>query len=119
MRAPNLFLIYVSDAESSAAFYSHLFEIEPTFTSQRYVASDVAPGVLFALWTGRNQYAVPRTTRTSELGLMIPGPVSAVDETFTRCVAKAPTSWRSRTTTSSAAHSGLRIRTASSSGSHR
>lgn len=52
MPAPNLFLIYVRDAEAATAFYSDLFEIEPTFTSPHYVAFEVAPGVLFALWTG-------------------------------------------------------------------
>ncbi|MGO1480190.1 MAG: VOC family protein, partial [Brachybacterium sp.] len=88
MPAPNLFLIYVSDAEAATAFYSNLFEIEPTFTSPRYVAFEVAPGVLFALWTGRNEHAVPSTPRTSELGLMVPGPASAVDETFTSWVSK-------------------------------
>lgn len=88
MPAPNLFLIYVSDAEAATAFYSNLFEIEPTFTSLRYVAFEVAPGVLFALWTGRNEHAVPSTPRTSELGLMVPGPASAVDETFKSWVSK-------------------------------
>lgn len=88
MSAPNLFLIYVSDAEAATAFYSDLFEIEPTFTSPRYVAFDVAPGVLFALWTGRNEHAVSSTPRTSELGLMVPGTASTVDETFARWSAK-------------------------------
>ena len=32
MPAPNLFLIYVRDAENATAFYSDLFEIKPTFT---------------------------------------------------------------------------------------
>src|SRR5699024_9324079 len=80
MPAPNLFLIYVRDAEAATAFYSDLFEIEPTFTSPRYVAFEVAPGVLFALWTGRSEHAVPSTPRTCEVGLMVPGPASAVDE---------------------------------------
>ncbi|MGB8406457.1 MAG: VOC family protein [Mycobacterium sp.] len=88
MSAPNLFLIYVSDAEAATAFYSDLFEIEPTFTSPRYVAFEIARGVLFALWTGRSENAVPSTPRTSELGLMVPGRASAVDETFARWTAK-------------------------------
>jgi len=54
MTAPNLFLTYVTDAQRSTAFYSDLFDIEPTFTSPRYVAFEVAPGVLFAIWTGHN-----------------------------------------------------------------
>jgi len=88
MPAPNLFLIYVRDAENATAFYSDLFEIEPTFTSPRYVAFEVAPGVLFALWTGRSENADPSTPRTCEVGLMVPGPASAVDETFTSWVSK-------------------------------
>lgn len=51
--APNLFLTYVSDAKRSTAFYSDLFDIEPNFTSPRYVAFEVTPGVLFAIWTGQ------------------------------------------------------------------
>lgn len=88
MPAPNLFLIGVRDAEAATAFYSDLFEIEPTFTSPHYVAFDVAPGVLFALWTGYSDDAVPSTPRTSEVGLMVPGAASAVDEIFTSWVSK-------------------------------
>lgn len=88
MSAPNLFLIYVSDAERSTAFYSDLFDIEPTFTSPRYVAFEVAPGVLFAIWTGHNDNTTPDTPRTSEIGLMIPGPASAIDDIYREWVAK-------------------------------
>lgn len=88
MPAPNLFLIYVSDAESATAFYSTLFEIEPAFTSPRYVAFEVAPGVLFALWTGRKDQAARNTARTSEVGLMVSGQARAIDETFTNWLAK-------------------------------
>ncbi|WP_247048245.1 VOC family protein [Arthrobacter rhizosphaerae] len=88
MPAPNLFLIYVSDAEAATAFYSDLFEIEPNFSSPRYVAFEVAPGILFALWTGRNEHAIPSTPRTFEVGLMIPGSASAVDALYGRWVAK-------------------------------
>lgn len=88
MSAPNLFLIYVTDAEASTRFYSSLFDVEPTFISPRYVAFAVAPGVLFALWTGRSEHAVPSTPRTSEVGLMVPGAGSAVDEIYARWMAK-------------------------------
>lgn len=82
MSAPNLFLIGVRDTQAATAFYSDLFEIEPTFTSPRYVAFEVAPGVLFALWAGYSERAVPSTPRTSEVGLMVPGAAAAVDEIF-------------------------------------
>ncbi|WP_285041287.1 VOC family protein [Plantibacter sp. LMC-P-059a] len=91
MSAPNLFLIQVQDARAATAFYSELFEIEPVFTSTRYVAFPVAPGVLFALWTGRNEHAVPGTPRTSEVGLMVPGSQSAVDRLFAEWTAKGVT----------------------------
>ena len=65
MPAPNLFMTYVSDAERSTAFYRNLFDIQPDFTSPRYVAFEVAPGVLFAIWTGDNEHASPQTPRTS------------------------------------------------------
>lgn len=88
MPAPNLFLIYVRDTVNATAFYSRLFEIEPTFTSPRYVAFEVAPGVLFALWSGRSELANPSTPRTSEVGLMVPGTPAAIDEMFMNWVAK-------------------------------
>ncbi len=88
MTAPNLFLTYVTDAQRSTAFYSDLFDIEPTFTSPRYVAFEVAPGVLFAIWTGHNEHTTLETPRTSELGLMLPGGGDAIDEVYQQWVAK-------------------------------
>jgi predicted enzyme related to lactoylglutathione lyase len=91
MPAPNLFLSYVSDAEAATAFYNDLFEITPVFTSPRYVAYEVAPGVLFAVWTGRSEHAVTGTPRTSEVGLMVPRSAAAVDEVFAQWKAKGVT----------------------------
>lgn len=88
MTAPNLFLIYVQDAQAATAFYSDLFDLQPIFTSPRYVAFEVAPDVLFALWTGRNEHAVPTTPRMSEVGLMIPGTLAVIDEVYERWVKK-------------------------------
>ena len=68
MPAPNLFLIYVTDIERSTTFYSDLFDIDPNFTSLRYVAFEVAPGVLFAIWNGHEENISPDTPRTSEIG---------------------------------------------------
>lgn len=91
MTAPNLFLIYVSDAKAATQFYSSLFDIQPVFTSPRYVSFEVADGVLFALWTGRSEHAVITTPRTAELGLMVPGASLAVDEVFKQWEAKGVT----------------------------
>ena len=88
MPAPNLFLIGVRDTQAATAFYSDLFEIEPTFTSPHYVAFEAAPGVLFALWTGYSEHALQSTPRTTEVGLMVPGPPEAIDEIFTKWVLK-------------------------------
>ena len=89
--APNLFLVYVRDAEDASAFYSDLFDIQPSFTSPRYVAFDVAPGVVFAVWTGRSEHAVPATPRVSEVGLMVPGSAATVDAVYAQWTAKGVT----------------------------
>lgn len=88
MSAPNLFLVYVSDTARATTFYRELFDVEPTFTSPRYVAFDAAPGVLFALWSGRPDAAVPDTPRTSEVGLMVPGGPAEIDAIHDAWVAK-------------------------------
>lgn len=88
MSAPNLFLIYVSDAERSTAFYSDLFDIKPTFISPRYVAFEVAPGVLFAIWTGHKENIGSKTPRASEVGLMVPGYASTIDDIYQKWVSK-------------------------------
>ena len=105
MSAPNLFLTYVSDAKRSTAFYSDLFDIEPNFTSPRYVAFEVTPGVLFAIWTGRNGDTTRDTPRTSEIGLMAPGRPRRSMTPTERGSRRAYTSSRNRTTTCSAAPS--------------
>lgn len=82
MSTPNLFLIYVTDIERSTHFYSDLFEMEPATTTPRYVPFEVAPNVLFALWSGRRDTVTPATPRTSEVGLMVPGSAAAVDDVY-------------------------------------
>ncbi|MEI5671764.1 MULTISPECIES: VOC family protein [unclassified Nocardioides] len=91
MTAPNLFLVYVTDIERSTAFYRDLFDLEPQLTTPRYVPFEVAPGVLFALWSGRADRVTPEVVRTSEVGLMVPGSAAAVDELFTAWTAQGAT----------------------------
>ena len=91
MPAPNLFLIYVTDVERATNFYRDLFEIEPVMTTPRYIPFEVAPGVLFALWSGRADQISTQTPRTSEVGLMVPGSTAAVDDTYATWVAKGAT----------------------------
>jgi catechol 2,3-dioxygenase-like lactoylglutathione lyase family enzyme len=87
MTTPNLFLIYVTDVERSTRFYSELFGMEPVMVTPRYVPYEVAPGVLFALWSGRAEQ-VTDAPRTSEVGLMVPGGGAKVDELFADWTAK-------------------------------
>ncbi|MEU6287039.1 VOC family protein [Streptomyces sp. NPDC046988] len=91
MSAPNLFLVYVNDVERATAFYSDLFDIKPVITTPRYVPFEVAPGVLFALWSGRADQVAPGTPRTSEVGLMVPGSPAAIDGIHATWVAKGVT----------------------------
>lgn len=85
---PNLFLVYVTDVERATAFYADLFEMRPQVTTPRYVPFEVAPGVLFALWSGRADRVSPEAPRHFEVGLMVPGSGAAVDEVFARWSAK-------------------------------
>ncbi|MFV0461167.1 MAG: VOC family protein [Actinomycetales bacterium] len=91
MSAPNLFLIYVTDVERSTAFYTDLFEVEPIQITPRYVPFPVAPGVLFALWSGRGDTVTPETPRSFEVGLMVPRATAAVDEVYEKWTAKGVT----------------------------
>lgn len=91
MPAPNLFLIYITDVGRSTEFYRALFEIEPVMRTPRYVPFEVAPGVLFALWSGSSETIDSSTPRTSEVGLMVPGGASAVDTLYSEWLAKSVT----------------------------
>lgn len=81
---PNLFLTYVTDVDRSTKIYSQLFDMQPTMLTPRYVSFEVAPEVLFALWTGKADHVGPGVPRTSEVGLMIAGGGAAIDEMYTR-----------------------------------
>lgn len=85
---PNLFLIYVTDVQRSTGFYSDLFEMEPVMVTPRYVPFEVAPGVLFALWSGAGDAVTATTPRSSEVGLMLPGSSDAVDHCYAKWMAK-------------------------------
>lgn len=91
MGAPNLFLIYVTDVERSTAFYADLFDMKPLTLTPRYVPFQVAPGVLFALWSGRGDTVTPHTPRACEVGLMVPRTTAAVDDVYEKWAAKGVT----------------------------
>lgn len=91
MYRPNLFLTYVTDAQASADFYRDLFGIEPNFTSPRYVSFEIAPRVLFAVWSGHNESTLQTATHTAEVGLMVPGTAETVDTIYAEWAAKGVT----------------------------
>ncbi|HEY8700715.1 MAG TPA: VOC family protein [Arthrobacter sp.] len=91
MATPNLFLIYVKDVQRSTAFYSDLFQMGPVMVTPRYVPFEVAPGVLFALWSGAGEDVTQKTPRSSEVGLMLPGSGDAVDRCYAEWTAKGVT----------------------------
>lgn len=91
MGAPNLFLIYVSDANASARFYGDLFEMEPTFTSPFFISFDIADGVSFAVWSGEDagsRAADAGENPRHEIGLTLPGGAAEIDERFQKWRAK-------------------------------
>ena len=91
MTTPNLFLIYVTDVERSTAFYSDLFDMKPQTITPRYVPFEVAPGILFALWSGRAEQVTPDLPRTCEVGLMLTGGQLVVDDRYAEWSAKGVT----------------------------
>lgn len=84
MPAPNLFIVYVTDITASTTFYSKAFEIEPRFTSPRFVEFNVAPGVGLALWSGRSSEVTQDLIRTSEVCLNMPGGATEIEAQFLR-----------------------------------
>ncbi len=89
--SPNLFLIYVTDVERATRFYSDLFDMTPQMTTPRYVSFEVAPEVLFALWSGRAETVDANASRFSEVGLMVPGSAAAVDAIYDEWAGKGVT----------------------------
>jgi catechol 2,3-dioxygenase-like lactoylglutathione lyase family enzyme len=89
--APNLFLVYVKDVKLSTRFYRDLFDMEPVMETPRYVPFQVAPGVLFAVWSGGGADVTPATPRSSEVGLMLAGGAAAVDTLFEQWFPKGVT----------------------------
>lgn len=90
MPAPNMFINYVRDAAEAARFYSDLFEVEPVFTSPRYIAFEIAPGATFAVWSGAELPEGEPVAR-SEMGLTVPGGEAEVDALYARWVDKGIT----------------------------
>ncbi|WP_067852214.1 VOC family protein [Nocardia shimofusensis] len=79
MTAPNMFIVYVTDAPASARFYGDLFDMKPVFESPRFIAFDLGGGVQLALWSGVDDDHLGAVTRTSEVCLTIDGGADRID----------------------------------------
>lgn len=69
------FIVYVTDAQASAAIYRDLLDLPPAFESPRFMSLALPGGVQLALWSGSeiagDLLSSPETTRTSELCLSL------------------------------------------------
>lgn len=88
---PNAYYLYVTDIKRSTSFYESLFEIEPIFTSPRYVAYEIGSGVTFALWSGKSDSVEQNPPRTSELGMNMTIAASELDALYERWIDKGAT----------------------------
>lgn len=88
---PNMFIVSVKDVEKSTRFYRDLFDMEPIMTTPRYVPFEIAPGVIFAIWSGSGAEVMPTTPRSSEVGLLLPGGGAEIDDLFDTWVERGAT----------------------------
>ncbi|RRS01334.1 VOC family protein [Glycomyces terrestris] len=81
MPAPNLFIVYVSDAPAAARFYGDLFGMKPVFEAPSYVSFDLGGGVGLSLWSRSGVDLAADPVRTSEVCLAVDrdGAPAAVD----------------------------------------
>ena len=80
MPAPNMFIVYVSDAPTAARFYTELFDLKPCFESPAFLSYDLGGGVQLALWSGGSSDLTG--VRTSEVCLTLSGGPEEIDRYF-------------------------------------
>ena len=81
MNRETVFIIYVSDIDTSVGFYSDLLELKTDFISPRYVTFSLGDGVSLALWTGNADALEGAVGRTTEVCINVPADqVSSVFE---------------------------------------
>jgi predicted enzyme related to lactoylglutathione lyase len=88
MTAPNMFIVYVSDAPASARFYGDLFEMSPSFESPGFIAFHLDSGVQLALWSRAEVDLAETSVRTSEVCLTVADAPASVDALFASWKAK-------------------------------
>ncbi|MEU6859753.1 VOC family protein [Glycomyces sp. NPDC046736] len=79
MPAPNLFIVYVADAQASARFYGDLFDLEPVFETPAYISFDLGGGIGFSLWSRSGVDFTANPVRTSELCIAVSRDSNEVD----------------------------------------
>lgn len=79
---PNFFVIYVSDVQRSATFYSDLFEMEPTTVSPVFIGYTLEGGVTLGLFSGPPVDFDSHPQRHSELGVEVPGGAAGVQSVW-------------------------------------
>ncbi|WP_087116582.1 VOC family protein [Corynebacterium urinipleomorphum] len=67
-----VFIVYVSDIDTSVDFYRDLLGLDTGFVSPRYVTFALAEDVSLALWTGNSGALGTAGTRTTEVCLNVP-----------------------------------------------
>lgn len=67
-----VFIVYVSDIDTSVAFYRDLLGLDTDFVSPRYVTFALAENVYLALWTGNSEALGAAGNRTTEVCLNVP-----------------------------------------------
>lgn len=67
-----VFIVYVSEIDTSVAFYRDLLGLDTDFVSPRYVTFALAENVYLALWTGNSEALGAAGHRTTEVCLNVP-----------------------------------------------
>lgn len=84
MTAPNMFIVYVSDAPASARFYGDLFEMTPSFETPAFIAFELASGVQLALWSRAEVDLAETSVRTGEVCLAVESAPESVEALFAK-----------------------------------
>lgn len=82
MPAPNIFIVYVTDAPAAARFYGDLFEMKPVFETPAYISFDLGGGVSLSLWSRSSVDLAAEPVRTSEVCLAVKDAPDSVDALY-------------------------------------
>lgn len=79
MPAPNMFIVYVTDAPEAARFYGELFDLKPVLETPMYISFDLGGGVSLSLWSRSHVDLAANPVRTSELCIATKDTPDAID----------------------------------------